>query len=302
MRWLIGILPALALAGCGGGGGGGGGGSPTAFTSFDDLEPNSTVQFQAGNARQGIVRVDDQGETIVAVDPFAAVDATVVLRLDADADLSTLRLSAGDRTIAFDLRRDDTDAGELEVDARFFGIERETDTRLDAITLSDPEAFGFNYLMFGEWASVRAPRPEVLIGWGAFGARTDVAGMPDADSATYTGAAIGGAFPADGDIDGLLDVGADVELMANFAAATLGFATTGTRDLETDAPIPALDMTGALTIDGAGFGGTATTTSGWSGPVDGSFYGPAAAEAGGVFDVSGPVGFERYAGAFGAKQ
>ena len=301
MRWLIGILPALALAGCGGGGGGGGGDSPLAFTSFDDLEPSSTVQLQAGNARQGIVRVDDQGENIVALGPFAAVDATIVVQLDADADLTTLRLSAGDRTIAFDLRRDDTDAGELEGDARFFGIERETETRLDIIALSESDAFEFNYLLFGEWASVRAPTPEVLIGWGAFGAKTELAGMP-ADTATYTGAAIGSAFPADGNIDGVQDVGAEVTLNANFAATTLGFTTTGTRDLETDAPIPALDMTGALTIDGAGFGGAATTTSGWSGPVDGSFYGPAAQEAGGVFDMEGLNGFERYAGAFGAKQ
>ena len=306
MRSLICILSALVLAGCGGGGGSGGGGSgsgatPQAFTSFENLEPGSLVQLDAGTARQGIVRVGDDGETIVAQGPFAAVDATLDVQLDADADLTTLRLRAGGRTIALDLRRDDTDGGELEGDARFIVIERETDTSLAYIALSDPEAFGFDYLTFGEWASFRAPTPEVLIGWGAFGAKTAVAGMPTAETATYTGATLGSAFVADGDIDGLQDVGADVTLNANFGTATLGFTTTRTRDLETDALIPALNMNGTLAINGAGFGGTATTTSGWSGPVDGSFYGPAAEEAGGVFDVSG-AGFERYMGAFGAKQ
>jgi hypothetical protein len=296
MRLLIGILPALALAGCGGGGDGD---SPLAFTSFDDLQPNSVVQLQAGNARQGSVQFDAEGENTIALGPFQEVDATANFELDDDTEVVGLRLAAGGRTIAFDVRRDDTVGGELEGDPRFVAIERETDTLFQVVVLSDPEAFGFNYLMFGEWASVRAPTPEILLGWGAFGARTQVAGMPTADTATYTGAAIGAAFAADGEV---LDLGADVELNADFAAATLGFATTGTRDLETGAPIGDLDMGGTLSIDGAGFGGTASTTSGWSGPVDGSFYGPAAEEAGGVFDMLGSVGFERYTGSFGTKQ
>jgi hypothetical protein len=300
MRNSISIVATLAVAACGGGGGGGGGDSflpsgvtPIPFTSFSALGPNEVVDLEAGDAREGAIVVDADGN-VVGLDPQQRVAASLQLRTDDDIAFDALRLFVDGRRITID-SNDPNVSIVSDPDDVLLIVQRETDDALDLVALVEPGAIALDHLTFGFWASGGVEQ-EALLGVGAFGALTDATDVPTTGTARYEGALVGIAILGGETVDG---VAAEVALDANFATAEIAFASSGTES--EIGPVPALDMAGDLAIAGERFAGTGTTAGGLTGPVEGSFYGPAAVEAGGVFDLGG-LGGDRFTGSFGARQ
>jgi hypothetical protein len=160
------------------------------------------------------------------------------------------------------------------------------------------------YVTYGVWTTtVRgATTSSFTSHFAASGIQTSAASMPLTGSATYTGVADGAALAA-GQTYRLL--GSTGTLNANFAtgAITTTLALRGNPDVTSDAigTTNLGTLTGSAAI-GAGtnkYSGTITGT-GLSGTLTGAFFGPAAAETGYSFQVSG--GGNAAAGVFVGKK
>lgn len=293
-------LPVIGLAACGGGGGSGdsfvpAGVTPVPFESFSAFGPNEVTALDAGDAIQGTIRLSDDGD-VASSGPFDPVVASLRLRLDDDTLVEALQLIAGDRRVTLDLADPNVEAVD-DPDLGLVAITRETDSRIDLLVLADPEELGFEYQTFGIWLGGQAASNTAIFGAGAFGATTQAAQLPTDGNSRYDGRLVGIASVGDVLIEG---VTADVRLDVDFAAQSIAFATTNT--LGDDVPDPTLDMAGTLNVAGAGFtGSVATAGGGFAGDVDGHFYGPAAEEAAGVFDLGG-ANADSFTGAFGAAR
>jgi hypothetical protein len=172
--------------------------------------------------------------------------------------------------------------------------------------LGNPTALGLNYQSFGAWQdnSVSGNRLGVFTA----GVPSNVAAMPTTGTASYRGYATGTYLDTYAHA-----VTATATATADFAKASIALSLTDTVfpwDAH-GAPLarPDLDLSGTLTsATGANaFAGPVVTKGGvpgnapMGGTADALFYGPGAAEVGGVFWVTG-AGVESYGGAFGGKQ
>lgn len=166
---------------------------------------------------------------------------------------------------------------------------------------------GWNYQSFGVW------EPGVETGTGtsgvvSFGEFTPINDIPTQGTFTYKGILGGQYVSADG-VDHVLY--SDLVATVDFSARTIGLRTTTTlilneADLKARTPQDfsgPLALSGALTITpGANaFSGTVTAGS-MSGETTGRFYGPDAAELGGVGAVQAGSGVESIQFAYGAKK
>lgn len=167
------------------------------------------------------------------------------------------------------------------------------------ILLPGAAASNLDWASYGVWSSHTAVPMGVETFQGealSFGVLTPVNDMPVGGSATYQGP-----------MDGFYVTSArEAHSLSGETSLTAAFNTgqvTGTIDNITTAPItdgtPALapaafgDINLTATISRNNFSGTASspgTGTALSGEVQGSFYGPAAAEAGGVFRMDGTAG------------
>ena len=82
-------------------------------------------------------------------------------------------------------------------------------------------------------------------------------------------------------------------LAANFAGGTIGYSATATGTKEIGGTLLAFGTmtgTGTIAFGSSGFKGTGTVNgSGYKMDVNGNFFGPAAAEVGGLFRITGPT-------------
>ena len=153
------------------------------------------------------------------------------------------------------------------------------------------------------------------------GDRTPEAAMPASGTATYTGSMQAREFPGDSAVSSLspdaTKYRGDAALTANFGNAGVGGRLTELQSRPGDNSSPWADVEGELAFD-AGIGGTIpgnqftageiTGTgdmAGYTGPsgaVRGAFFGPAAEEAGGVFEASRSDTDKVIIGHFGGKR
>jgi len=172
--------------------------------------------------------------------------------------------------------------------------------------VADPYKEGWNYQSFGTWAT-RTWR----FGTGGryastFGAPTPGSAVPASGTATFSGE-LAGTYMSPAWKEGSI-AAASLSVGVDFQARSLNFASTGTtitRNLSTATAAPGLNLAGTLTYaPGSGsFSGTLHSASGtMSGTSQGRFYGPAAEELGGVFNLSVPKSTETFVGAYGAKR
>ena len=153
------------------------------------------------------------------------------------------------------------------------------------------------------------------------GDRTPEAAMPASGTATYTGSMQAREFPGDSAVSSLspdaTKYRGDAVLMADFGNAGVGGRLTELQSRPGDNSSPWADVEGELAFD-AGIGGTIpgnrftageiTGTgdmagyTGASGAVRGAFFGPAAEEAGGVFEASRSDTDKVIVGHFGGKR
>lgn len=175
-----------------------------------------------------------------------------------------------------------------------------------SVLMIDPNTSAFDYQAFGAWRTGNGTSTGKL-GVLSAGLRTDVASVPTtAAPATFTGKLLGVHV----DAVGLGNfVTGDVSITSDFAARTLAFSTSGTSTINPASGVTSaasnLDLAGTLSY-GAGanlFSGSVSAVgAGLTGTASGAFYGPAAEEVGGAFNVKAASGVEFYSGSFGAKQ
>lgn len=173
------------------------------------------------------------------------------------------------------------------------------------VLAADPNGLGWNYQSFGIWdVEFNGSR---YIDALTFGAPSVATAVPTTGNATFNGV-LGGLYISPAGQASLAS--ANLRVDVDFGARTLGFASTATtltRDLSTSTmtTAPNLDLSGRLRYDAgsASFGGTLVNASGTlSGSSAGKFYGPAAQELGGAFQVHAASGVETFTGAYGAKR
>jgi hypothetical protein len=169
--------------------------------------------------------------------------------------------------------------------------------------VANPNALGWSYQSFGVWNTASA-------GGGAmhassFGAPTPASAVPTSGTATFTGKLAGLYVSPAGQGSA---AAADLSVRADFRARSLAFGTSGTvltRDLRTPVAAPGLNLSGTATYQPGSnaFAGTLRNAAGtMSGTTSGKFYGPAAQELGGAFNLRASGTAEAFTGAYGAKR
>jgi len=169
--------------------------------------------------------------------------------------------------------------------------------------VANPYKLGWDYQSFGAWESVSGGGTALRAS--SFGAATPAAAVPSTGTATFTGK-LGGMYVSPGGQGAIAS--ADLRVVADFGARSLSLASSNSTLLRAPAgayAAPHLDLGGTLTYaSGSGaFSGTLASAGGsLSGASNGSFYGPAAQELGGVFALKSATAAEAFAGAYGAKR
>lgn len=299
MRWCLGAWVVLALAGCGGAddvqilfvSGDG-----STFVRIGDFEPEQTVDLEGGAVRQTTLGVDPD-DRITSFPQTARVDGTLRLRLDDREAVRAVRVTAGGRSVAIDSADGSSSRTRFAADGAYDHFVRRDAAGTAVIDVVRPGVLGLDHMVYGYWEQVTVGL-EGFTGAGAFGAPTARADVPTDGTARYSGGSIGVVVDAAGASRRLSST---VVLNADFAAGRVAFASTQPIDPSSGQAFDAFAVSGALTISGSSFRGTGSTASGWSGPIDGRFFGPSAREAGGAFDLSGS-GTERYVAGFGARR
>ena len=168
-------------------------------------------------------------------------------------------------------------------------------------------AGGLSYTNFGFWERFISASEGYAGGW--YGARSPADAnptLPTSGSATYTGVAVGGLAPVQGNPP-VYGLSADLSLTAYFATGSVtgsmsNFALStalGTGN----ANIAAVSLTGSI----AGSGFTGTIAGGGAGAFEGAFFGPQPADKTGPAEVGGRFQFvtpdaRQVVGAFGGRQ
>ncbi|TVQ37453.1 MAG: hypothetical protein EA356_04065 [Geminicoccaceae bacterium] len=269
-------------------------GTPLAFTSVSALQPGGLYELSAGDAREAGFTFNAD-ETFASAAPSERVNATYRFRLDADGNVSAAQL----RTDNVEITALSPNDFFIDAFGQYFGF---PDDDNDVVVVVNAPVLGFEYMSFGFWASEGANLSGTG-GAGAFGALTPVANIPSSGTASYDGVLSGILITPDA-FGSVVD--ADVALTADFAASSLGFNSTNTVVFDffgVGTAEPDLNLSGTLAITGNRFAGTVNTAApGGSGVAEGSFYGPSAQEAAGIFDVRGTGAFDGavFYGGFGA--
>jgi hypothetical protein len=177
--------------------------------------------------------------------------------------------------------------------------------------VADPFASDWNYQTFGLWGvsyltfDSITPQGGRRMGALTVGAQTNVVDVPATGTATYTGFSAGNYFAT----SYFATSAVTANLVANVDFAQRKVALSLTDSIWADIPRPELDLSGTLTFASGvnGFAGPVTTLGGgeagapMTGTANGFFYGPGAAELGGVFWVTSGQS-NAYIGAFGARK
>jgi hypothetical protein len=300
----------LLLGGCGGGGGGGQPNLPVAsvqpFTSWSAVQPNSKVTAQGmSQTMAATFTVAPNGDvTITSISPFSTVDtgaSSATHTFGSSRQLTGLQINAPAGSVSWD----STLLGGGSVSCSN-GVCTASRGSSEAATI-DPYFVGWNYQSFGVWQT--GPTTSGTFGAMSFGAPTPVGGLPTNVILIYNGLTAGVYVDATGRVFG---TSASMSATVDFGPArSVAFSTSGTQVSTasgTTTLTPDLNLTGALNFSGSNqFTGTVKTnpvdpTFKLSGTATGRFYGPAAQEIGGVYNLTGTGPLQSMGGAFGGKK
>jgi hypothetical protein len=169
-------------------------------------------------------------------------------------------------------------------------------------SFANPAYLGFEYQTFGAWGAYgNATTPAYAV---SVGSPSPGSAIPAMGSLTFTGGSTG--YYVDPSKFAYVTNAAMVAVVT-FDNRTVAFSTTNTT--VTGGPggallsAPALNMTGNLSYAAGtnAMTGTAITSNGMSGNMNGKFYGPALNEVGGTYAVTGS-GVGSMVGGFGGKR
>jgi hypothetical protein len=149
-----------------------------------------------------------------------------------------------------------------------------------------------SYVDYGQWrrATTTSGTTSINDTYVVFGTKTARADMPHSGTGSYN-TILDGTFV---NKTGNYAVSGAGTFDADFAAGTISYSSTGNATPETSGTAFSFGtMTGAgsIAFNSSSFRGTGTTNgSGYKMDVNGGFYGPGAAEVGGVFTIKGNNG------------
>ena len=280
------VAAMLTVSGCLGGSSGG----TSDFTSVSEIDGNGTTVISGRSVDTPFVGSPVLG-TANPGTPNAQSSAELRLEF-ANDEIVGARFAAGGRTLVDADSQDDITVA----DGIIAGEGSD-----GAFIILDPEAVGFEYQSFGVWfegdgLTSSGGRVGVL----TVGSRTPGGDLPSGGPATYTGGSIGWvALPG----EALKSAGAEVTLTTeDYRTVVFKTQNTFVDDILTDQSVfdARLNLDGELRVTGSGFSGVVTSDL-TSGNLNGTFYGPNAEEAGGLFVTTGSDG-AFYKGSFGATR
>ena len=261
----------------------------TPFTSWSTTTVGTPVSFSGGPS------------STLAVDGTSvqgAADGAATLTLNSSNNFSAISASNSGGSVSFSTVGGDT------LQSGFNGNStvalNKSQTTVGAF--ANPAAYGFEYQTFGAWGAYgNATTPAYAV---SVGNPSPASAIPAVGSLTFTGGSTG--YYVDASKFGYVTNAAMVAVVT-FDNRTVAFTTTNTSIAGgPGAPqlsAPSLNMTGNLSYAAGtnAMTGTATTTNGMSGNMNGKFYGPALNEIGGTYAVTGS-GVGSMVGGFGGKR
>jgi hypothetical protein len=261
----------------------------TPFTSWSTTTVGTAVSFSGSPS--STLAVDG---TFVQ----GASDAAATLTLNVSNNFSAISSSNSASSVSFSTANGDT------LQSGFNGASTVALNKSQTMvgTFANPSAYGFEYQTFGAWGAYgNATTPAYAV---SVGNPSPASAIPAVGSLTFTGGAAG--YYVDASKFGYV-TNANMVAVVTFDNRTVAFSTTNT----TIAGGPgsallsasSLNMTGNLSYAAGtnAMTGTATTTNGMSGNMNGKFYGPGLNEIGGTYAVTGS-GIGSMVGGFGGKR
>jgi|GEM_PF-613014 len=305
---IIAILT-LILTGCGGGGGGsssnggGGGGGVTKvpFSSWDNIQPNSTV---VADGTGTYASWGGNGGTVTSLSGLTTTPATWEGTYGSAGELVALTVDVGNGSskVTFDKRQGDTlgliTNGPL---TGYASVAIKADGSAIGIA-AEPAPVGWKYQTYGVWLT-GITRNSGTVAAATIGNKTSAPNLPSTGKAIFTGNAGGFYLDPQGNV---YLTAADLVAVADLGTRSITVSTLNTSrssDFQTFVASPQLDLSGRATIDSQNsfqFSGLLASRSGMTGNVFGSFYGPTATEIGGTYAVRG-TGVESMIGGFGGR-
>jgi hypothetical protein len=291
------FLPMVLLSACGGGGSNGGAIStpppPPAQTntSLAPLQFSDTFSFSPAGVIQYTVTRPTGAATARTGTSVFTTDGDRV-RYDANAGSYTLESS-----LVPQVTFGSVDKVAASTNATVTAYQKANGTRQDNLALfnagSGNPVLALTYVSYGAQQSItdRGNTLDVDTAFFTFGIATAAADMPRTGTASYR-TTLDGQFA---DTSGVYALGGSSSLTADFAAATVAFSMTPvgtnvvsgiTKDFGTQS-VSAAMQSGTNRFSGQGI----SNAEGYRAGFQGAFYGPQAAEVGGVFSIVGNNGF-----------
>lgn len=292
MKIIILFLISTLLIACAGGNGSTSSASSAAttpFTSWSNTTVGASVSLSGGPS------------STLAVDGTSvqgASDGAATLTLNSSNNFSAISALNSAGSVAFSSANGDT------LQAGFNGNTtialNKSQTTIGSF--ANPSAYSFEYQTYGAWGAYgNATSPAYAV---SVGTPSPGSAIPAVGSLTFTGGSTGyyvdpGKFA--------YVTNATMVAVVTFDNRTVSFNTTNTTVAggpgTPQITAPALNMTGNLSYAAGtnAMTGTATTTNGMSGNMNGKFYGPGLNEIGGTYAVTGS-GAGSMVGGFGGKR
>jgi len=300
---------ALALTACGGGGGSSSPpkiAAPQLTTNPNAIpvswqSPGTTVTYAVDSSSVAIATSGLSAPNISSAGNASGV-GQVTITTDASGNLSTVAFNIPTPTTPFvqtytAANLQSLPSFSLSVLANAISAILNTPNSSGFIALG-PKTVGLNYSAYGLWAQNSGGSG--LFGAVGIGSQTPAASMPQTGTATYNGQTVGAAALNDG--SGSAALAGNIQLTANFAAKTVSTNISGVQvqDLSTAAvtAIPT-NFAGNATIVNNHYTGSLSGGQ-LSGTSTGTFYGPAAQETAGTWQMTG--GGMTAIGSYGAKR
>jgi hypothetical protein len=212
---------------------------------------------------------------------------------DAATDTYTLR-DTGSTTLKSSFAPADIDAGAS--DATFTVYEKVSGSTTETFRLLNQSPTNplivLSYVDYGQWrrATTTSGTTSINDTYVVFGTKTARADMPHSGNATYN-TVLDGTFV---NKTGNYAISGTGTIDADFATGAISYSSTANATPETIGTAFAFGTmtgTGSIAFNSSSFKGRGTTNgSGYSMDVNGGFYGPGAAEVGGVFTLKGNGG------------
>ena len=302
MKKVLALSAMMFLGACGSGGGGTNTPMITTvpFSSFSAIQANQAVTFSGGMS--AVVNGTNNGTTVTTIGPVN-IDTTSTsgtMTYGANRNFTALSAVTPFASISF------SSTGVGNTFSCTSGVCGLTSSTASAIVI-DPTTspLGWNYQTFGVWERSTSVT-SFDSGAFSFGSPTPGSAIPTTGLATFNGLANG--FFVDNTNTAFFTT-ANMTANVDWAARSIGFSTSNTRQVGLTAPSSGGVLNNGLNFNGtlnyaagtnAFFGTVNTGGNVMTGNVSGRFYGPNAEEMGGVYSLGG--GGASMMGGFGGKR